>query len=180
MKHKSYIFLLLASVIVLTSMSECDKENWERINAKLNGVLYSHSSMNFHHTGGKDFPVLLLTDDGFSFEISRTLSSTDGQRVDFQLSMDWDEPFELNRRYPFDEQGNSQAALWVEMPDGENGSWVYCFSSTPGGYVEFTEYGGDYGDLFGRFEFTAMNSKLDSTIYVADGTFENLDVVRSN
>ena len=177
---RSFIPLLLASVIILTSMSECDKENWERVNVKLNGVQYGYSSMNFHHTGGKDFPVLQLTDDGFSFEISRTLSSADGQTVQFQLSMDCDEPFELYHPYPFEQQGNSQASLLVWVPDGENEFIGYHFSNTSDGYVEFTEYAGDHSNLFGRFEFTAVNSELDSTIYVSDGIFENLDVIRPN
>ena len=173
---RSFIPLLLASVIILTSMSECDKENWERVNVKLNGVQYGYSSMNFHHTGGKDFPVLQLTDDGFSFEISRTLSSADGQTVQFQLSMDCDEPFELYHPYPFNQQGNSQASLLVWVPDGENEFIGYHFSNTSDGYVEFTEY--DEVCLSGRFEFTAVNSELDSVIYVTSGTFEDVDVVR--
>ena len=92
MKHKSYILLLLASVIILTSMSECAKENWERINMNLNGVPYSYSTMNLHVTNGKSFPALKRTDTGFNFEIPGRLISSDETSVWFYLSMDCDEP----------------------------------------------------------------------------------------
>ncbi len=178
--RKSILFLLLASVIILTSMSQCYKENWERIDVELNGVPYHYSSMNFHHTGGKDFPIFRRTDEGFSFEIRRNLWSADEQFVNFELLMDCDEPFKLYRQYPFDEQGKNEGVILGNflVEEGSNKRIYKSFSSVPGGYVEFTEYDGDC--LSGRFEFTAVNSELDSVIYVTSGAFENLDFVGAN
>ena len=174
--RKSILFLLLASVIILTSMSQCYKENWERIDVELNGVPYHHSSMNFYPTGGRYQPVFRRTDEGFIFKIRRDLESADEQSVNLSLSIVCDEPFELHRQYPFDGQGDSQAELIVPIPDGDGGVLGYFFQNTPGGYVEFTEY--DEVCLSGRFEFTAVNSELDSVIYVTGGTFDDVDVVR--
>lgn len=178
--RKSILFLLLASVIILTSMSQCYKENWERIDVELNGVPYHHSSMNFYPTGGRYQPVFRRTDEGFSFEIRRNLWSADEQFVNFELLMDCDEPFKLYRQYPFDEQGKNEGVILgsflVEEGSDKRTYEIKSFSNVPGGYVEFTEY--DEVCLAGRFEFTAVNSELDSVIYVTSGTFDDVDVVR--
>lgn len=92
MKRRSFLFLLLGLLAILTSMSECAKENWERINMNLNGVPYSYSTMNLHVTNGKSFPALKRTDTGFNFEIPGRLISSDETSVWFYLSMDCDEP----------------------------------------------------------------------------------------
>ena len=166
--RKSILFLLLASVIILTSMSQCYKEDWERIDVELNWVPYHHSSMNFYPTGGRYQPVFRRTDEGFSFEIRRNLSSEYGPSVTLSLSMDCDEPFKLYRQYPFDEQGKNEGVILgsflVEEGSDKRTYEIKSFSSVPGGYVEFTEY--DEVCLSGRFEFTAVNSELDSVIYV--------------
>ena len=176
--RKSILFLLLASVIILTSMSQCYKENWERIDVELNGVPYHHSSMNFYPTGGRYQPVFRRTDEGFSFEIRRNLGSEYGPSVTLSLSIVCDEPFVLHRQYPFDGQGDSQAELIVTIPAGDGSVLGYFFQNTPGGHVAFTEYDGDC--LSGRFEFTAVNSELDSVICVTNGTFENVDFIGAN
>ena len=173
--RKSILFLLLASVIILTSMSQCYKENWERIDVELNGVPYYFSALNFYPTGARNRPVFRRTDEGFIFKIRRDLESADGQSVNLSLSIVSDEPFELHRQYPFDD---SQAELIVPIPDGDGGVLGYFFQNTPGGYVEFTEY--DEVCLSGRFEFTAVNSELDSVICVTNGTFENVDFIGAN
>ena len=174
--RKSILFLLLASVVILSSMSDCVGNIREQFNMNLNDVPYRFSAMNSYPTGGISRPVFLQMDEGFIFKIRRDLESADGQSVNLSLSIVCDEPFELHRQYPFDGQGDSQAELIVPIPDGDGGVLGYFFQNTPGGYVEFTEY--DEVCLAGRFEFTAVNSELDSVIYVTSGTFDDVDVVR--
>ena len=171
--RKSILFLLLASVVILTSMSDCVGNIREQFNMNLNDVPYRFFSINSYPTGGISRPVFLQMDEGFIFKIRRDLESADGQSVNLSLSIVSDEPFELHRQYPFDD---SQAELIVPIPEGDGSVLGYFFQNTPGGYVEFTEY--DEVCLSGRFEFTAVNSELDSVIYVTGGTFDDVDVVR--
>ena len=66
--------LLLASVMVLTSMSQCRKEDpgqvSNRVQARIDGIMYGRG--NESYTSGRR-PVLTGSEEGFRFQFSTTL-----------------------------------------------------------------------------------------------------------
>lgn len=172
--------LLMASFILLTSMSECKQGDvplveytrHSPINAEINGVLFTSGDYTYHAWGGNPFGFVKF-DDRFGFDILRDIVSGDDE-VTLQISIGEEIPFELNKKYSIDSFNSHK---FGKISFTEN-SVAYTFISSEG-YIIFTECkGGEDGTssyvLSGRFEFTAVDSEKNLTITVTNGTFENI------
>lgn len=169
---RSFIPLLLASVIILTSMSDCVKEEDRGlVSLDLDGRTYSRQEPIFYFRELM-YANFRLEETSFLFTISETFPPYEGDEFEhfiLSLSLNEDEPFELYRRYPLGEDNSGRISLVV--PTGVDSGTSVSFSSQDG-YVEFTEYDGE--ELSGKFEFTAVNHETDSIVYVTNGVFENI------
>lgn len=172
MKHKSFIFLLLGMVVILTSMSKCDFDlnPWRiehsYITAELNGEPYASTAAESYGGAARLSPTLQASsrDSYFSFYVWRVLYS--GEKY-MTLNIDRYEchsKLELNKKYDL---------MAGEIPE-QGGMSIYSdcgeFYLTEGS-VMFTWYE-DTEHFAGKFEFTAYCPELDSTIVATNGTFE--------
>lgn len=187
MKHKSYILLLLASVVILTSMSECKFSLARRavehsyVEAEVNGELFSATiEESFHMTVG---PTIYLyqssrVENEFSFNLGCWIESVDGDdgiSINIFVSDVW--PVEIDRRYEFVpgvRTDDSAGAWFIYQSYYEDGrDEPFSFDDCKGGYVIFNEVGdgGYHAPLSGTFEFTAYDPVHDSTVVVKNGKF---------
>ena len=114
MRIRCLIPLLLASVMVLTSMSQCRKEDpgqvSNRVQARIDGIMYGRG--NESYTSGRR-PVLTGSEEGFRFQFSTTLypagvEDTDELRreeVTLKLYVRGTSAIELDRSYPLGGSG---------------------------------------------------------------------------
>ena len=170
MKHKSYIFLLLASVIILTSMSECkfSLNPWSiehsYVTAELNGRHYVSTVAEAFGGAGRREPTLrvYLNDEYFYFRVERQLFSGENS-VWLGINYEYPSQLEPNKKYDLMEDDITNNRPHVTASG-------YDFYLTEGSLM-FTSYV-DESHYAGTFEFTAYNEELDSTIVATNGTFE--------
>lgn len=187
MKIRCMIPLLLASVVVLTSMSHCRKENpgpaSNRVWARIDGVMYGRGSDSY--TSGRR-PVLTGSDDGFNFYLSTTLLPAGVENADelrnnevtLKLYVRGTSAVELNRPYPLGgsdgDHGLVNKIVW-EVDEFGSAGRNYDFVSTEG-MVVFTARSAD--SVSGTFEFTAVRADTGDALKVEDGVFENLLILQ--
>lgn len=166
MKKKLFIPLLLASAVLLFSMSGC-KYYYDRplryspVAARLDGVLYYDGEMDYSEWeyNQKDYKFG-LDESGFRAQILRRIYS-ESDTVSLFIYVDEEVPFKLYEKYYFQSE-----------PDSGNYARVGSMVSTDG-YILFTEHTSD--GISGVFEFSAVDKGDDSVeIEVTDGIFENL------
>lgn len=187
MRIRCLIPLLLASVMVLTSMSQCRKEDpgqaSNRVQARIDGVMYGRG--NESYTSGRR-PVLTGSEEGFNFHLSTTLlpagvEDSDELRnrsVTLVLHVRENSAVELNRPYTLDGSGDYigqiNKTVWEEDEFGSSGR--NCdFVSTEGSVV-FTAR--SERSVSGTFEFTAVRADTGDAVKVEDGVFENLLILQ--
>ena len=170
MKHKSYILLLLASVIILTSMSECKftLNPWmiehSYVTVDLNGR--HHVSTVAEAFGGAAHrePTLWahLYDEYFYFRVERQLFSGENS-VWLTINYKYLSQLKPNKKYDL-------MAGDTDIQPSSVTSSGYEYYLTEGSLM-FTSYV-DGNHFAGTFEFAAYNQELDSTIVATNGTFE--------
>lgn len=164
---KRGVFLFLMAAVLVSGCRPMHYDDTLKVKALVDGTLY-FSSYDSYDTY---FPFHLAeTDTSFTFSFSHYVSSYDGDKLDFVLRLDEDEPFELYREYPLDGgavEGGSYAIV----------DWVY---KSTGGSVTFTDRFDDRKDsyLSGEFEITAENGETGEVVSITAGTFENFHTVR--
>lgn len=176
---RSFIPLLLASLIILTSMSECDFKKsfspyrWEDsyVSAEVNGESYISTPGEVLHLS-MFAPTVRLDesetgDDGFLFLLNREIFSQE-DTVYVRIRYENFGNVELNRRYELPGESDNSAKLSVASPQNVGLTSYYDFDATDG-YFMITE---KQGGLFaGIFEFNAYCPELDETVSVTNGTF---------
>jgi len=187
MRHKSYILLLLASVIILTSMSECkfsltrQAVEHSYVEAEVNGELFSATIEEpFLMISG---PTIYLyqssrVENEFAFSLACWIESADGNDgISINIFVDDVWPVELDRRYEFIpgiRTDDSAGASFIYQSYYEDGrDEPFSFNDCKGGYVIFNEVedSGYHAPLSGTFEFTAYDPVHDSTVVVTNGKF---------
>jgi len=176
---RSFIPLLLASVIILTSMSECDFKKsfspyrWEDsyVSAEVNGESYISTPGEVLHLS-MFAPTVRLDesetgDDGFLFLLNREIFSQE-DTVYVRIKYENSDNVELNRRYELPGESDNNAKLSVASSQNAGLTSYYDFNATDG-YFMITE---KQGGLFaGIFEFNAYCPELDKTVSITNGTF---------
>lgn len=187
MRIRCLMPLLLASVMVLTSMSQCRKEDpgqvSNRVQARIDGIMYGRG--NESYTSGRR-PVLTGSEEGFRFQFSTTLypagvEDTDELRreeVTLKLYVRGTSAIELDRSYPLGgsdgDHGLINRIVWEVDESGSSGR-NYDFVSTEGSVV-FTAR--SERSVSGTFEFTAVRADTGDAVKVEDGVFENLLILQ--
>lgn len=164
MKKTSFILMMLASVLILTSMSQCNRDNrllrYSPVAAEIDGVLYYSGEYEYDRIIIQDNPYSLEhinRDSCFAMSIDRRIFSDGGDGADLHISVDEKVPLEMHRKYPLGVEGGSMA-------------YIMDAAST-GGYVLFTEL--KHEGVSGVFEFTAKD-EAGAVVRVTNGTFENI------
>ncbi len=174
MKYR-FIPMLIASLILLTSMSECkdgdvlfiNHTEYSPINAEIDGVLYTSGDYTYLNWGGSPFE-LSKKENEFSFSFYRDIHS-ENHGVYISISFSKSEPFELNKKYDL---GEGCGKIYYFRDGNERVSYPMIE-----GHIIFTECTGNeenYYIVSGTFEFTAKDSGNDRIVKVTNGTFENL------
>lgn len=176
---KSFLFLMIGMVVILTSMSECfNTEITEHsiVSAKINGELFE-SAETYTYRGGiihnpYSGPSISLDDQGslFVFNLSRNMYSEAGDTCSISISVTGETPIELNKKYKIEDWYGSHNNASVDILSYE------CFYSSEG-YLTFTQYEEDNrdGTVSGEFEFVANTYDSDSTVLVTEGTFKKFN-----
>ena len=163
MKRLAHFFAVLA--LVLLSAGCLEKDDALRVEARIDGVLYSCPSFSYDTY----FPFYLAeSDTAFKFSFSRYVTSDSGRKAYLVVRINEDEPFELNKRYYL--EGSSLEGGNYALLD-----WTY---ESVEGYVVFVSHADAEGMSYmtGRFEFIAADDETGETVSVTDGLFENLHV----
>lgn len=164
---KRGVFLFLMAAVLAAGCRPLHYDDTLKVKALIDGTLY-FSSYDSYDTY---FPFHLAeTDTSFTFSFSHYVSSFEGDKVDFVLRLDENEPFELYKEYVLD--GNAVEGGSYAIVD-----WVY---KSIGGSVMFTDRLDDTWDSYlnGKFEITAEDVETGDVISITGGTFENFHTAR--
>ena len=133
---KRGVFLFLMAAVLVSGCRPMHYDDTLKVKALVDGTLYfsSYDSYDIY------FPFHLAeTDTSFTFSFSHYVSSFDGDKLDFVLRLDEDEPFELYREYPLDGsavEGGSYAIVYlsgefeITAENGETGEVVSITAGT--------------------------------------------------
>ena len=169
--------LFISCCMLLTSMSECQKNNIVHhtvenpVSCTIDDVIYESSPEKILNVGG-DVHGLFEYDWGFTFNINRRVNSEIGSYT-LYLDVVCGEPFELGKRYPILVNGEEE----YQGPSGlldDSVNWIY--HNAISGWVEFTDFSkGNHYYVSGVFEMDCMDHD-DSPMILRNGQFGPLRV----
>lgn len=172
--------LVISCCIILTSMSECEKNNLVHhtvenpVSCTIDDVIYESSPEEILNVGG-DIHHLIEYDWGFAFDISRRINS-EMKSYTLYLNVESREPLEIGKRYPVviskGEDGTTGEYLGASClldNSTDTSSWVYHYAIS--GWVEFTDFSkGNHYYVSGIFEMQCIDYD-DSPIILQNGQF---------
>ncbi len=180
MKYR-IIPLLVAGVVLLTSMSDCDGNFFtdsfkDPVYAVIDGVQYEAEEevTTTHHHNNK-MPCMTIHEDYFTFWLGNKM--TGGEKKPYlRLNHFSYEPFELNKRYPLVPGTLKPEHSFYEKNLSDireySGDKHYLAIS---GWIEFTDttynVTGRSVFLSGKFEFDAKDIDSDEVVKVTGGEF---------
>lgn len=176
--------LFISCCILLTSMSECQKNNLVHhtvenpVSCTIDNVTYESSPEKILNIGG-DAHRLLEYDWGFTFNINRCVSSDMGS-YRLYLNVVCKEPFELNKRYPVVLNGEDKTLDPSSLLDNSTNASNWIYHNAISGWVEFTDFSkGHHCYVSGIFEMECIDSD-DSPIILRNGQFGPVRVYYDN
>ena len=178
MKH-AIIPLFITCLVVLTSMSDCEKNNIfyrtddNYVSATIDGTIFE-SKPEKHPNSYPYYPhELVIYDSEFFFGTYRDLWA-EKHTCSLFLNAECKESFELNKRYPLISLNNDtpyNLSSYVEISRDEEFTLYNAIS----GWVEFTSWD-NKKYLSGRFEMDCVNED-NEIIEVRDGIFGPLFIM---
>lgn len=181
--------LFISCCILLTSMSECEKNNLVHhtvenpVSCIIDDVIYESSPEVILNVGG-DIHHLIEHDWGFAFDIRRRINSK-LKSYTLYLNVESREPLETGKRYPIviskGEDGTTgeylgPSSLLDNSTDTSN--WIYHYAIS--GWVEFTDFSqGNHYYVSGIFEMECIDHD-NSPIILRNGQFGPVRVYYDN
>lgn len=169
--RKSCFALLLASLLILTSMSDCRKENflgstdYRPFSALVDGILYFSGE---EYIRRNETPYVIGTsDDGFTVSMYRITYADEGKWCWFMLTLKLSGQFSVGSEFLFNSSETDNLGC-VELMDGQS-RVKYRVAD---GKIKFTGKEGTH--YFGEFEIRAIDKNAGNEIRVSEGRFENI------